>query len=276
MDSTASFVDLGEARLEYQRTRPTQGTQLDSVILLHPWRGCWQFWNQTVAGLRERDCYAVDLYSPGRDANLSYASPVELAGAVIRLLDDQRIDRCVLIGNSMGGVIAQVVAADAPARVAKLVLVGTGVSIVAPKLHSTLVEWLQAPPDRIETAAKIAELVVRRPEPAEFDVYVDALMTANREFMAKAVDAVFSLDLEARLGSVTAPTLVVRGEHDQIRSREHVRHLLDCIANSRAVEIAGAGHSPQVDSPTKFIRVLRAFLAGTAVAASHEPVNAAE
>src|ERR1700694_2698354 len=69
MDMTTSFVDIGEARLEYHRRRPGRPAHFVPVVLLHPWRGCWQFWNHTVAGLPERDCYAVDLYSPGRNGN---------------------------------------------------------------------------------------------------------------------------------------------------------------------------------------------------------------
>lgn len=62
---TEGSVDLGGARLAYHRRAPLTGGQAESVILLHPWFGCWQFWRQFVEALPELETCSVDLYSLG-------------------------------------------------------------------------------------------------------------------------------------------------------------------------------------------------------------------
>ena len=68
--------------------------------------------------------------------------------------------------------------------------------------------------------------------------------------------------MRSELPKVAAPTLIIRGELDAARTRAHVEELLAGIPLSTALELAGAGHSPQVDSPHAFARALRDFLLG--------------
>ena len=83
---------------------------------------------------------------------------------------------------------------------------------------------------------------------------------ANKAFMGTVLTNAFALDLRPVLPRITASTLVVRGELDAARTPRHVEELLAGIPKSRAFEIPGAGHSPQVDSPEAFSRALRGFL----------------
>jgi pimeloyl-ACP methyl ester carboxylesterase len=78
--------------------------------------------------------------------------------------------------------------------------------------------------------------------------------------MGAVLNGAFALDLRPELPKITAATLVVRGELDAARTQAHVDELLAGIPRSTALEIPGAGHSPQVDSPEAFSRALRGFL----------------
>ena len=91
-------------------------------------------------------------------------------------------------------------------------------------------------------------------------MFVDAVMSANKDFMGAELNDAFDLDLRPVLPKITASTLVVRGELDSARTRTHVEELLAGIPESTALEIPGAGHSPQVDSPKAFSRAIRCFL----------------
>lgn len=253
-------VHLPETALEY-RVKP--GASSDPVVLLHPWFGCWQFWQRTVAALPEYTCYLVDLYSPGAsDSWGRFARPAGLAEAVVALLDAERLERCTLVGNSLGGITAQIVAATVPDRVQKLVLVGTGASAdgLKPDYRAEIDAWLSGDPDGSRCEAFVARLFARRPPLEELAVYVNAVRTANRDFMVAVLRSSLELDLRPRLHAITARTLVVRGELDAGRTREHVCDLLRGISDSVAIELPGAGHSVMVDSADQFDRVLRAFL----------------
>jgi len=262
---TREAVEIGDTRLVYHCRAPLIGRQAAPVVLLHPWFGCWQFWRRTVDALPEIETFAVDLYSLGASEGWRrFASPEGLAQAVGRLIDALRIDGCSVVGNSMGGIAAQALAAARGDRIGKLVLVGTGARTVGvkPDFRRALDEWIAGGPDRDFTERLVDALVARRPEAEEFEVFVDTVMGANKAFMGAVLNRAFELDLRPVLPRITASTLVIRGEHDAARTRTNVEELLAGIPKSTALEIPDAGHSPQVDSPEAFVRALRGFLLG--------------
>ena len=191
-----------------------------------------------------------------------FASPEGLAQALGALLDALRIERCVVVGNSMGGIAGQALAAARGEQIGRLVLVGTGARTVGvkPEFRQALDEWITGAADRDFTERLVDALLARRPERSEFDRFVEAVVTANKAFMGAVLNRAFELDLRPVLPQITAPTLVIRGELDAARTRAHVEELLAGIPESTALEIPGAGHSPQVDSPEAFARALRGFL----------------
>jgi 3-oxoadipate enol-lactonase len=262
--ATAESIELAGGRLAFHRRRPATGGPGEPVILLHPWFGCWQFWNQTVEALPELDTLSVDLYSLGARADWQqFASPDGLAQAIGMLLDKLGIDRCFVVGNSMGGIAAQALAAAHTNRIEKLVLVGTGARIVGvkPDWRRAMDDWISGPSDREFAARMVGALLARRPDdPEEFALFVDMVMNANKAFMGTVLTNAFQLDLRDRLPAITASTLIVRGEFDASRTRAHVEELLAGIPHSRAVEIPGGGHSVQVDSPQAFSGLVRGFL----------------
>lgn len=252
-------VDLGGTALEYHVTAGGAG---EPLLLLHPWFGSWQFWGHVLGALPERRCYALDLYSLGRGDWLPFASPVGLADAVVQLLDAEGIESCALAGNSTGGIAGQIVAATVPDRISRLLLVGTGASTggLPPAYRAELESWIAGHGGDAATEALVGRLLARRPPDDEFAVYVREVSAANRDFVATTLRSTLQLDLRPRLARISARTLVVRGEQDAARTPAHVAALLAGIPGATAVEIAGGGHSPMVDSAAEFTAVLRGFL----------------
>ncbi len=192
-----------------------------------------------------------------------YASPEGLARAVAIMLDRLGLARCHMVGNSMGGIAAQVLAAAEPQRIEKLVLVGTGARTAGlkPDYRQAVDAWISSELDRAAAAQLVDWLLARRPQDQrEFETFVDLVANANKAFMGTVLTNAFALDLRPRLPAIAATTLVIRGEVDGARTRAHVEELLAGIRNSKAVEMSGAGHSPQVDSPGAFAGLLREFL----------------
>ncbi len=257
-------IALPGATLEYYYRAASGGRNLPPLILLHPWFGCWQFWDRTVAALPEFATYAVDLYSLGvGDGWRDYASPEGIARAIAGMLDCLRIARCDMIGNSMGGIAAQALASAEPHRIEKLILVGTGARTAGlkPDYRQAVDAWIGSEADRESAAQLVDWLLARRPpDPREFDTFVDMVANANKALMGTVLTNAFALDLLPRLPSIIAETLVIRGELDGARTRAHVEELQAGILKSKAVEIPGAGHLPQVDSPGAFIALVRDFL----------------
>jgi 3-oxoadipate enol-lactonase len=259
---TTGSVEVGGTRLAYHR-RAASGGPAEPVILLHPGFGCWQFWRQTVEDLPELETYSVDLYSLGAGADWRrFAGPQGLAEAVGAMLDALRIERCSVVGNSMGGIAAQALAATRGDQIGRLVLVGTGARTVGlkPEFRQAVDKWIAGGPDASLSERLVDALLARRPAQEEFDRFVEMVVNANKAFMGAVLNSAFAFDLRPELPKITATTLVIRGELDAARTRAHVEELLAGIPNSTALEIPHAGHSPQVDSPEEFSRALRGFL----------------
>lgn len=260
---THEAVTIDGAALRYQH-RPAAGTSRGNVVLLHPWFGCWQFWRHAVDALPEFATYAVDQYSLGDASNWrDFASPHGLARAITQMMDALGIERCTLIGNSMGGIAGQALAADQGERIEKLVLVGTGARTtgVKPDFRAKLDAWIAGGEDRPFTERLVDALLARRPEdPKDFETFVDMVANANKAFMGSVLTNAFALDLRPVLPLITASTIVIRGERDAARTPAHVEELLAGIPKSRAFEIPGGGHSPQVDSPQPFCKIVREFI----------------
>jgi pimeloyl-ACP methyl ester carboxylesterase len=257
-------VEVGGAALAYHHRPALHDRRSAPVILLHPWFGCWQFWRRTVDALPEFDTYSVDLYSLGASRDWQdFAGPGGLARAVGSLIDALNAGRCHVIGNSMGGIAAQALAAERGHQIDKLILVGTGARTfgVKPDFRKVLDDWIAGDEDRDFTERLVGALLARRPESAEeFEIFVDTVARANKAFMGKVLSTAFGLDLRPVLPKITASTLVMRGARDVARTKEHVDELLAGIPSCAAIEIPGGGHSPQVDSPEAFCRAVRGFL----------------
>jgi pimeloyl-ACP methyl ester carboxylesterase len=241
------------------------GRDAPPVVLLHPWFGCWRFWDGLVAALRDRQCILPDLYSPARTDWEAIASPEGLAALTTALLEREGIEEVDVIGNSVGGIVAQVIAATEPWRVRRLVLIGTGARTVGVELAfaQTVDAWVNpdaSVPTRASVEAVVRMLVQRAPADAELATYVDAVLATDRRYLAAVLAAARNLDLRPQLPAIEAPTLVLRGQHDCARTTEHVMDLLAGIRGAVAAEIRDAGHSPMLDEPAEVARLVRAHL----------------
>jgi 3-oxoadipate enol-lactonase len=256
---TLRQVPLGPTHLAYRCFGPPAGS---ATLLLHPWFGCWSFWEPVLTDLQDRRCLVADLYSPAAGDWREVNDASSLASALVTLLNAEGADRAAVVGNSMGGILAQLVAAQHPQLVEKLVLVGTGAS--SSRLHSQfsrrLKAWLATrEPSQLEVLTR-GLVAPRSAQDALVDECVKALADVDGDYIAAIPRATLRLDLHPLLKSIRAATLVIRGELDSIRTRRHAQELAGGIAGARLVEIPGAGHSPMVDSPATFNRLLIEFL----------------
>ena len=95
----------------------------------------------------------------------------------------------------------------------------------------------------------LGALLARGPDAEEFGRFVEMVVHANKPFMGAVLNSAFALDLRPDLPKITAPTLVIRGEHDAARTQAHVDELLAGIAESTALEIPGARTFPAGRQP---------------------------
>lgn len=261
-------IPSGTTTLEYH-VSPAD-SDLTPVVFLHPWFGSWPFWTGAMAALGDRTTFAVDFYSLGKGRWEGSASPEGLAQAVLDMLDAEELDQVDLVGNSVGGIVSQVIAARHPERIRQLVLIGTGANTVGalPDFAAAVDRWAQdisaGLTPRRETVEDTVELLFSaRPASLEWETYVEQVLRAEPAFLAAVLLEARKLDLVPELPNITAPTLIIRGSEDRARSARHSEVLAAGMPEARPVELADAGHSPMVDHPVEFLQLLTQHLNAT-------------
>lgn len=260
----AHRLEHGRSHLDYHFAHTGAAGRL--VVLLHPWFGCWQFWTKVVAHLPTRPVLAVDFYSLGTGDWSAVKGPADLAEAVVAVLDQEGLTSVDVVGNSVGGIVAQVIAARHPDLVNRLVLIGTGASTdgALPEFAAAVDRWIDMAEsggaDREAIASVVDMLHTADIDEDTQNVFVDAVARTDAGYIAQILSGARTLDLRPELSSISAPTLVVRGSEDCARSQRHVDDLVNGIEGATAVEMAGAGHSPMVDQPVALSRLIMEHL----------------
>lgn len=189
----------------------------------------------------------------------------DLAADLVGLLDRLQIGSAHLIGRSMGGMIAQVVALEHADRVASLTLLSTtpGVDderLPGPDEHfvNRMMKRLYAgPPDdhagRVHWLVELAELMAGTAYPLDLEaevVLADAqLRTGWSPESGHGVAAFGSPSRLERLGEIQQPTLVVHGTADPVLPIEHGQALAFGIDGAVYVEVDQLGH----EAPAAFL-----------------------
>lgn len=235
------------------------------VILLHGYSDSWFSFSRVLplfpADLR---VYALDLRGHGGTSRPAsgYRLP-DLADDVLAFMDAQGLRSTALVGHSMGSLVAQHVAARAPERVARLVLVGS-TPFVSEEIGASLGQALDAMEGAVseEFAREFQASTILVPVPDEFFRGVVAASTSVPLPVWKALLAGFSGPAAAAdLGRISAPTLLLWGARDAYFLRADQDALLAGIAGSRLLPYAETGHAPHWERPEQFTRDLVAFVA---------------
>lgn len=243
-----------------------QGTP---IVFLHPFTTNRYIWsNQLFAFGREHQCIVVDHRGHGlSDKPAGGYAISEMAADVVAILDDAGVDKAVLVGNSIGGMIAMQVNLDAPDRVIANLILSSGTNLAAglpPEAGQAFAENFEAAFDGLIEGATSAKTKRDRPEVVAFaaDIYRVEGNFSHDVFMANAADpnGVFNWNITDRLGEIGAPTLVIAGEEDQATTVEVNQVLADNIPGAQLKVVPDTGHFYQKEHPTDFNNDLREFL----------------
>ena len=186
-----------------------------------------------------------------------------LAADAAALLDALGVERASVVGHSMGSLVAQRLAAAHPERVARLVLVGGGASLVESAVLQAFVAEVRALPDPVPRAfvdAFQADSTVRPVSAALVEALVDEGCRMPARVWRAIADGLASFDGRPDLPRIAAPTLLVWGDGDAFFSRADQEQLLAGLPSARLLTCTGTGHAPHWEEPERFARDLAAFL----------------
>jgi pimeloyl-ACP methyl ester carboxylesterase len=242
-----------------------QGGQGAPLILVHGGIGNaevhWQnVWNQFA---EQYTVIAPNLPSFSGTSPLERAGFAQIADWLVELLDALKVESAHVIGNSFGGGVSRLMASRHKRRVKRLVLVNGG---AIPNIPPVMGRMMQ-----VRLFDGLFNMIRRQ----TFSYKGLAPMFADKHFLTN--DFIAQADSDS-LGFVTlmrqsasealgtevipqVPTLVLWGEADRFTKISMGQNLAKMIPNAKFQRFAGAGHMPQIERPSEFVRAVGEFLA---------------
>jgi 3-oxoadipate enol-lactonase/4-carboxymuconolactone decarboxylase len=234
-----------------------------AILLMHSLGSNLHVWDAQAEALSHGlRVVRFDLRGHGlSEASAAPCSLDEFAGDALGVLDALGIAAAHVCGVSIGGMIAQAVAARAPERVSSLVLCDTAMAIPPPEMWRT-----RAATVRAEGVAAVVDGTLARWVTPAFLATAGGrglramLLRCDAESYARAADALATGDLSRTTPQIRVPTLIVVGELDISTPVAASQALRDAIPGAQLVVIPGAAHIPMVEFPDAVTGAIQAFL----------------
>ncbi len=251
----------------------------DETILVLPGLGTsidfWQF-NLPTWALHHR-VLAVDLPGFGKSdkPDVDY-DLLWICQTIVAFMDARDVERATIVGGSMGGHLALLMAAYYPERVDRLVLMGAvgvwprpGVILdLAFRLlwHDFLVSdflrgaWPQIYPKLFVHTNPATDQIFR------YQMAVRANRARYRPIgraASRALRSIFYHSLRDRLHEIRQPVLLLWGEHDRVHGVKIARFMEQRLPDARLVILPDAGHEAMFDRPDAFNAAVLHFIAET-------------
>ena len=267
-------IDVVGARVNY-----VEMGEGPPILFVHGLLGAWQNWLETLPHFaRTHRVIALDLPGFGASPMPPWQISIPSYGRFVRdFCERLGVDRCSLVGNSMGGFIATEVAITEPERVDELSLVS-----------AAGVTWARA---RREPAAVVARMgraaapvllrfhmsgITRQrlrkgyfqgvffdPDSIRREMLWENVVPAlNSPGYYDALTTLWGYDIRDRLEEIDVPTLIVWGRNDRVVPvPAAVSYKKRIGENAELVIFDRCGHVPQIERPVRFNRVLERFVA---------------
>ena len=247
----------------------SRGSGDTAVVMLHGIGGGAAAWTPQLDAVAGAGYLAVAWDAPGYGAS----APVEpydmpnLARLLERLLDALPARRRVLMGHSMGGMVAQEAVAAFPRKVDGLVL-----SATSPAFGKPDGAWQQAflaqrlgPLDAGRAMAELAPALVAAmggpdAEPAGVKVAAELMARVPAETYRRALHAIVGFDRRDALAAIRVPTLAIAGERDANAPPAVMEKMAARIPGAEYRVLAGCGHLANLERPRSFNELVLAWL----------------
>ena len=233
------------------------------LVFLHSWAGSSRSWKYVVAALPNRlRPIAIDQRGWGRsDSPSSGFQLADLASDAKEVVKALKLDRYVLVGHSMGGKVAQLIASERPEKLSGLIL-------VAPAM-----------PGPMHRPSEVREGMVRVMNSAALvQQTIDNTLTAKRltaEVNAQVIEdalggspeakhawpmATSQEDIRDRVSRIRVLTLVIANELDKVDPVAELQaELLPRIPHAEMKIIPATGHLSPLESPNELAEIISHF-----------------
>lgn len=234
-------------------------------VILIPGLGCpASVWADTAAHLEgSHQVHTLSLAGFAGKPAVDRPIPSAVKDDVIRYIKDNKLERPVIVGHSLGGFVALWIAETAPDLVGPVVVVDA-----APDMGGgdpDMLPYAKKKRDgyRTMTAAAFATAIRERysamfSSPKKWEAIIAAVVKSDQRAFADAYFELFSTDLKPRLSKIATPVLVILADS---RLNKAIREQLKPVKQLAVIELANTRHFVMHDDFPGFAKALDTFLA---------------
>lgn len=242
-----------------------QGSGELALVFLHYYGGSSRTWESVTSQLPDHyHTVAIDHRGWGlSDAPKSGYRIEDLARDAEGVISALKLKRYILVGHSMGGKVAQLMASRRPEGL-------EGLMLIAPSPPSPMV-LSSGDRDRLSSAYNSREsvsfvidnvLTARPLSPALREQVIEDSLRASAEAKAGWPGIAISEDITREVASINVPVRVISGELDRVDTPETLqRELLPRIPHAAMIIIPDTGHLSPLESPVEIARCISSFTA---------------
>jgi pimeloyl-ACP methyl ester carboxylesterase len=222
--------------------------------------------------------FILDLPGYGKSAPVAGMPMQVCADAVIRFMDGLKIDKAHIMGNSLGGMVGSMVAAQQPARIDRFVTIGgvgyglfnafpnEGINLLVEFIEDptrdNLVRWLHSMvyDKSIVTEALIEGRMKQALDPVTYETSKKMYSRASMDAITAMTEGPHAAASFAHLASIQAPTLITWGRDDRVSSMDRGFVAMRMIPNAELHVFPKCGHWAMIERKAEFESVVLAFL----------------
>ena len=235
-------------------------TEKEYLVLLHGWMGCSQSWVRQIPFFaRDFVVVAPDLRGFGESSKPATGYAMEdFVCDIAGLFDELGIERAHMLGQSFGGIVAQVFALSYPHRTGSLVLWATRSEPTGTGDVEAAVEFI-----RHEGMPAFAEMFAGRlsdesePEITEWNKQLVA--SGEAHVAIETMREISCVNITSELHKIEVPTLILATREDRVIPFEYAEKMKRNIANSRIYAYRGS-HGAYLKSPDECNKAILKFL----------------
>ena len=230
-----------------------------AVVLVHHFGGSRDTWAAVLGRLGDT-CVAADLGGFGRSGGTD-AGPFTVEAYADQLLgrcDALGLTRMVVVGHSMGGRVAMVMAARAPGRVAGLVLLAPSPPTPEPMTDAGRASLSAARDDRFPAERQVEHITGGDLSPEQVVAAAADIVAADAAAWRSWVEVGSRQDLSAMMAAVTCPVTVLSGDRDAAVPTDVVeREVVARLPQAKLVRVPGAGHLLPLEATDAVVEAIR-------------------
>ncbi|EPE34612.1 alpha/beta-Hydrolase [Glarea lozoyensis ATCC 20868] len=243
-------------------------SSLPTLVFLHFWGGSSATYAPLISHLTSYHTISIDFrglgLSTGPDDQSAY-SIKHLALDIEDLLSKLALRDILLVGHSMGGKVAQLIAGRNNTPNLK------GLILIAPAPPTPLVlpDDLREQSYTAYETRESCEFVIRNVLTSSTltdeatEALVRDMLRGNRHARRAWPEYGMAEDIREEVKGMRCPVLVAAGENDVVETRERLeREVVGCYEGGEMVVVEGVGHLMVVEAPAEVARVVEEFVAG--------------